>query len=156
MPQTTTHSLTWNGRGLTITHEPDWLPGFRDHLEIRSDDGDPLPITETGYRSHFLPSAELAHAGGPVAFVRAWLDRAATSPSRQRAEEARKQFALFPPGSEPGPLGPSHRAGRRRRSSPARKRRRAVDPMDPARPIDPSFAIRELFRRARRSSLSAS
>lgn len=95
MPETTIHHLTWNGRSLTITHEPEWLSSFHDHLEIRSDDGNPLPITRTGYRSHFVSPKDLAAAGGAIAFVQAWLGREATSLAWQRAEEARKQFTLF-------------------------------------------------------------
>ena len=34
-----------------------------------------LPITETGYRSHFLAATEVIAAGGPVRYVLAWLDR---------------------------------------------------------------------------------
>ncbi|MBS0473096.1 MAG: hypothetical protein JSR60_18645 [Proteobacteria bacterium] len=37
-----------------------------------------LPITETGYRSHFLSEAE--ELGGPLAYVRAWLDAEAAAP----------------------------------------------------------------------------
>lgn len=57
--------------------------------------GAPLPMTETGYRSHFLPAAAVVEASAPVAYVRAWLDHEARSPAwRQRADAAR-QMTLF-------------------------------------------------------------
>ena len=40
-------------------------------------EGGALPVTETGYRSHFIAAAELAAAGGPARYVLAWLDREA-------------------------------------------------------------------------------
>ena len=39
--------------------------------------GKPLPITETGYRSMFLPAHTIDEEGGPVAFVTTWRDYAA-------------------------------------------------------------------------------
>lgn len=44
------------------------------HLEILTEDRSPHPISETGYRSHFCPRAEVEDAGGPVAYVTAWLE----------------------------------------------------------------------------------
>ena len=37
----------------------------------------PLPVTETGYRSHFIPAGTVAEHGGAVAFVTAWLEHEA-------------------------------------------------------------------------------
>lgn len=45
-----------------------------DHIELRTADKTPLPVTETGYRSHFLPLGSVAEHGGAVAYVRDWLD----------------------------------------------------------------------------------
>jgi len=56
--------------------------------------GAPLPITTTGYRSHFLPAEELATEGGPVAFVTAWLDREANSKAWEKTEFAWRQLSL--------------------------------------------------------------
>ena len=65
------------------------------HLEITSKNKEELPITETGYRSHFLPEEEVNAKGSPIAYVRAWLDHAALSPSWIKKEEAAKQMSLF-------------------------------------------------------------
>jgi hypothetical protein len=40
----------------------------------------PLPITETGYRSHFTAPETAAPFGGPVAYVIAWLDEESETP----------------------------------------------------------------------------
>jgi hypothetical protein len=70
------HRFAW--RGITIeatyTHRQ-W--GSVAHLELRSvaPDRAPLPVTETGYRSHFHPAGTIeAHGGDVVAQVIAWLD----------------------------------------------------------------------------------
>jgi len=54
-----------------------------------------LPTTETGYRSHFLSEAAVAELGGPLAYVRAWLDAEAASPKWQAQQAARRQLSLF-------------------------------------------------------------
>ncbi len=97
-----TYTLDWEGFALSINYCPDWSPSFREiyrsplaHLEIRSIDSQPLPITETGYRSHFT-NAELIEAeGGPVAFAQAWLNDVAQSPQWKAAKAKRQQLSLF-------------------------------------------------------------
>lgn len=64
----------WNGIGLTIRYTPQkW--GVMDHLEIMSDNRQPLPITRTGYKSLFLCPEELDRP--PVDFVLWLLDNSA-------------------------------------------------------------------------------
>ena len=67
------------------------------HLEIRSlsDPRNPLPMTETGYRSHFTPAQLIEEVGGARAFVEAWLEDEARSPQWKAKEEAARQLALF-------------------------------------------------------------
>ena len=55
----------------------------------------PLPVTETGYRSHFTSPEEIAEAGGPVPFIRAALDDAAKDPAWKAHEAAARQYSLF-------------------------------------------------------------
>lgn len=93
-----TFTAYWSGIALRIAFEPNWLGGnITAHLDIHSvaPDRAPLPITETGYRSHFCAANEIDDAGGPVAFVLAWLDAASLSPSWKAAEQARRQLSLF-------------------------------------------------------------
>ena len=81
-----TSQLTWRGTLLLIKHTPKYF-GHADHIEVivKKPAKAVLPITDTGYRSHFIDPEELAAAGGPVLFVQAWLEReAATKASRDR------------------------------------------------------------------------
>ena len=67
------HKITWRGIALTITFTPEWL-NVADHLEIETEGRVPLPVTETGYRSHFMATGSIKTYGGPVVFVTDWLD----------------------------------------------------------------------------------
>jgi len=68
--------ITWRGIALEITFTPEKF-GLVDHIEIKTDGRAPLPVTETGYRSHFIPAGTVAEHGGAVAFVTAWLEHEA-------------------------------------------------------------------------------
>lgn len=83
-----TYRIDWQGIPLLVTHTPRYS-GAVDHIEVQTEDGQPLPITETGYRSCFLCPEDLAEYESPAAFVRQWLDFA--------AEEGwyGQQFSLF-------------------------------------------------------------
>lgn len=49
--------FVWNGCNIRLKYQPlRW--NVIDHLTIQSIDGDPLPITETGFKSHFFGSIE--------------------------------------------------------------------------------------------------
>lgn len=92
-----THRLTWQGIALSITYEPGWLGMSIAHLEVRAERPEraPLPITETGYRSHFIDPRHIEAAGGPEAFVTAWLDVEAQTPAWQRHLDQSRQGSLF-------------------------------------------------------------
>ena len=87
-----------------VTYEADYLNsvthgltlGF-SHLEIevKSPEGAPLPVTETGYRSHFLSPGLVEEAGGPIAYVGVWLEEEAKSAAWLRAEARWRQLDLF-------------------------------------------------------------
>ena len=87
--------IDWQAIRIQITYTPDcfWL---KDHLAIESmaPAKDMLPVTKTGYRSHFLSRAELIDAGSVQAFVTAWLD-AADTPEYRARRIASKQLSLF-------------------------------------------------------------
>ena len=67
------HKITWRGIAITITFKPDWL-NVADHLEIRTEGRVPLPVTETGYRSHFMPVGSVLAHGGAITYVNDWLE----------------------------------------------------------------------------------
>jgi len=49
-----------------------------------------LPVTEMGYRSHYVDVGTVAHYGGVVGFVTAWLDHEA-----ERLGWSNDQLSLF-------------------------------------------------------------
>ena len=66
------------------------------HLEITSAaPREPLPISETGYKSQFLPAGEIENAGGVVTYVTRWLDTASRKPAWKAIERERRQGCLF-------------------------------------------------------------
>jgi hypothetical protein len=98
-----THTLLWRGVSLEITFERDWL-GIASkydlaasHLTVTAIEPKraPLPITETGYRSHFLGFEDIDQVGGPVAYVKAWLDHMAQSREWIDHQQASRQLSLF-------------------------------------------------------------
>ena len=95
--ETQTYRFTWRGIGVEAIYTPLKWQAIA-HLEVRSiaPMGAPLPISETGYRSHFhQPGTVEAHGGDVVAQVIAWLDEEAASPEWRRHEEAIRQLSLF-------------------------------------------------------------
>ncbi|MCF8710247.1 hypothetical protein [Rhizorhapis sp. SPR117] len=95
------HTIVWRGVTIEIRYEERWLgtegPFSTAHLELHvlSPDKAPLPVTDTGYRSHFIAASVIAEAGGPVAFVQAWLDHEAETKAWKEKEAAARQMTLF-------------------------------------------------------------
>lgn len=91
------HRLTWRGIEIEVRYTPlQWK--VIAHLEIESvaPERAPLPITETGYRSHFhQPGTVEANGGDVVAHVIAWLEEEAEKPEWKRHVETCRQFSLF-------------------------------------------------------------
>jgi hypothetical protein len=88
------YRLQWDGIGVTVRHCPDqW--NIIDHIEVMSDNRVPLPITETGYRSHFLNKALIEPYGDAAAFVLAWLEEEARSAEWQTYKLGSQQLSLF-------------------------------------------------------------
>ena len=93
-----TETTEWRGITIAITFEPDWLGmGYTAHLQLEAirPERAKLPITETGYRSHFLEIGRVEAFGGPVAYALGWLDDAANSKEWKANEAASRQLTLF-------------------------------------------------------------
>lgn len=96
-----TYQAEWQGIALEIRHSSRWLCSHGEmvtqHIEIRSEGKVALPVTETGYRSHFMNGADaLAEFNNdPVAFVLFWLDEAANDKAWLAKVEAARQYSLF-------------------------------------------------------------
>ena len=93
--------IEWDGVTIAITYDPKWLeidgPLQSAHIELRVShpSGAKLPVTDTGYRSHFCSKADIEAAGGPEPFVKLWLDEEAKRPEWKRVEEKERQLDLF-------------------------------------------------------------
>jgi len=88
-------TIEWEGRAIRLSYHPlKW--GSIDHLELRVDNNEPIPITETGYRSHFFgPVTPSLSVDEVTDMVRNWLEKEAKSQSWVKAEAARRQLSLF-------------------------------------------------------------
>jgi hypothetical protein len=92
-----TYRFTWQGIEIEATYSPLKFK-VAAHLEIRSirPERAKLPITDTGYRSHFHPPGMIEAQGGHVvAQVIAWLDEEAAKPAWRAYMDASKQGELF-------------------------------------------------------------
>lgn len=121
---------------IRITHSRDYLGMGQDHIEVASiaPKKAALPITETGYRSHFLSPLELINAGGAVTFVTAWLDRETKSKDWQKRQAIRSQGDLFSWADTQTEIGQRDVTKRKRSPKPkpdmrpAKSRKPASDP----------------------------
>ncbi len=92
-------TMLWQDAVINVSYERNWM-GMKDgiaHLEIQvlSPEGAILPITDTGFRSHFISSLYVEAAGGALPYVRAWLDAEAAKPSWKKRELKSRQLSLF-------------------------------------------------------------
>jgi hypothetical protein len=112
-----THPVTGKTVAIAIRHTRDYLVVGSDHIEIESvkPKRAPLPITETGYRSHFLDRQELRSAGGPLQFVKSWLLREERSKEWVKRDHAARQTDLFQWADANAEIG------RRKSSKPAKR-----------------------------------
>lgn len=90
-----TSQIDWRGVVISISyHQRRWGSEF-DHVEVTVIGNGEIPITETGYRSHFLANGIVEEFGGPEGYVSAWLDHEADTPQWKARAEATRQFSLF-------------------------------------------------------------
>ena len=88
-----TLTLVWDSRTIEVSYQPNWLSSGQWHLELRCDDL--LPVTETGYRSAFVPAEVIKDASAIAGLVLAWLSEAADDPAWHRRVEESRQLKLF-------------------------------------------------------------
>ena len=118
---------------IRITHAREYISSGSDHLEIESikPKRAPLPITETGYRSHFMPALDLINAGGPVTFVTAWINQEAKGKAWTKAAAVKAQGDLFSWAETLREVGKRKRSPKPKvpRSRPSRRRKPDRDPI---------------------------
>ena len=95
---TKTSKLVWRHVTCRVRHTPNYISTGWSHIEITvvAPKGAPIPITGTGYKSHFLDEDLLAKAGGPVAFFSRWIEQEAATKQWAKAEFKWRQLELFP------------------------------------------------------------
>jgi hypothetical protein len=93
MVATLSKVITWRGYLIKLSCKMHYPLDTMCHIEVRCDQA--IPITETGYRSHFMPLLNLEDYGCYVAYVEAWLEEAAQSKSWKVLDEAKRQGNLF-------------------------------------------------------------
>ncbi len=93
-------NITWNNIPISIKYNPDHSRPYREaygyalaHIQLRADR--PIPVTGTGYLSHFIAEPLVAEYGGATAFVTAMLDDAAQSPEWEKMQAEYQQPSLF-------------------------------------------------------------
>lgn len=90
---------SWNGIEFEIRWNPDHVAlddgNSMAHLEIESLDRSPLPVTETGCRSHFVNEAEVSRFVGAEAYVDAWFASVMLTPQGRATLQAARQLSLF-------------------------------------------------------------
>ena len=90
-----TTMLIWNGIKIMVTHTPQYCKVDIDHIELHVENRERIPVTETGYRSHFCHESHIEPYGSALAFVQAWLDHEAMKPDWQAYAAASQQLRLF-------------------------------------------------------------
>lgn len=97
MSNITEYEIFWNAITVSIIHTQKWCGGEIDHIEVRSISPEKarLPITETGYKSHFHHEEALFEYSDAKAYVLAWLDHEAKSLKWKTYVESQQQLSLF-------------------------------------------------------------
>ncbi len=90
--------LVWREITCRVRHTPNYLSKGWSHIEliVQKPKNAPLPITSTGYLSHFLDGDLLKRAGGPVRFFLDWIERESHSKQWAAREFKWRQGDLFP------------------------------------------------------------
>ena len=96
MSEITEFELDWEGIKILIKHtHKAW--GVIEHIELHSIDPPEaeLPMTDTGYISHYIDESYIEAEGGVESYVLAWLKHDAAKPSWQAKKLSARQYSLF-------------------------------------------------------------
>lgn len=88
-----TFELIWQDRKVEVSYQTNWLNSGHWHIELRC--AERLPVTETGYRSHFVILAPGTGEAEIAVLVSSWLDAAADTAEWRRHLEDSRQLKLF-------------------------------------------------------------
>ncbi|MEM1122899.1 MAG: hypothetical protein AAGJ18_20815 [Bacteroidota bacterium] len=94
-----TFALEWRGIKMTINYKENYFETTKGngvhHLEVVTKNDQPIPITKTGYKSHFTYGDDVKQYETPVDFVKAWLEKKAKSKEWKAYEKKKNQLTLF-------------------------------------------------------------
>lgn len=93
-----THTMVWSGITLQLRYEAKAFGGVIAHLQVEAIEPvrAPLPITDTGYKSHYHPVGTVKSTLGTlVEQVTAWLDQEAAKSAWQEYLRDSRQLSLF-------------------------------------------------------------
>lgn len=85
--------IEWQGITITITHRKTWPINSFSHIEVKANQR--LPMTETGYKSHFMPNEALSEYDGVIDFVTQWLEATCKTKEWLAHVESLRQPSLF-------------------------------------------------------------
>ena len=96
-------NTTWKGLKLKIAYAEQWVTSVEvSHLAITSENKEIMPISKTGYKSHFTNKVTVDSFGGPVKMVHAWFDEKSKSKEWQTYQNQeqeklknKQQLSLF-------------------------------------------------------------
>ena len=88
-------TIIWEGREIRLSYSPRWASCI-DHVEVQALDKLPLPITETGYRSHFFgPLEPVLTLEEAKSMMIEWLVKEAAREPWQKHLLSSQQLSLF-------------------------------------------------------------
>jgi hypothetical protein len=86
-------ALQWVDFDISVKYALCWLSGPMSHIELHCHE--PLPVTETGYKSIFLAKGVLKDEDEVLSFVSTLLNEAAQSDAWRQHLADRRQLKLF-------------------------------------------------------------
>lgn len=91
-----TTTVLWRGITLRLRHTRRYYAYGADRIEVRviAPLGAEIPITSGDTHVCFVDEDEIARAGDAVAYVVAWLDREAATPTWRKRELQRRQLSF--------------------------------------------------------------
>lgn len=89
-----TFTLVIESQEMIVQYEPDWMPDM-GHFEFRSPHKPPrrIPVSETGYRSHFASMEDVEASSSPQDYARDFV--LSQLEPRQQTKAVRDQLPLF-------------------------------------------------------------
>jgi hypothetical protein len=90
-----TFRITVEAQPMVVSYDPRWLKSNYAHFEFRSPHRPArrIPVSETGYKSHFATMDDVKAAGGPQGFAREFAF--AVLRSKQSRPDDPRQLMLF-------------------------------------------------------------